>query len=190
MKKLLILLTIFLVGCGSSDIKNNKIELKGTEKSKEIILTNPSHLDSLYEQITLKNGVKIGAIHIYSEYPDYKWVKDPIEGISCIDDVSRAGVFYFDYYKSTGTEESLKKVKELAEFTLHLQSENGYFNNFIYPDGTINTTYKTSLAEANWWTWRAVWFLSHIYEEIKIVDSELANRIKKSLDKSSSNNKE
>ena len=182
MKKILILLTAFLVGCGSTNIKDEKAKIVKTEKTNEITLTNPAHLDSLYEQLTLEDGTNIGAIHIYSEYPNYEWVKDPIEGVACVDDVTRAGVFYFNYYKSTGTDESLEKVKELAEFTLHLQAENGYFNNFIYPDGTVNTTYKTSVAEANWWTWRAVWFLSHIYEDMKTIDSDLAAKIKGALD--------
>lgn len=184
MKKILILLTAFLVGCGSANIKDEEVKITVVEKTNEITLTNPAHLDSLYEQISLEDGTVIGAIHIYSEYPDYKWVKDPIEGVACIDDVTRAGVFYFNYYQSTGKEESLEKVRELAEFTLHLQAENGYYNNFIYPDGTVNTTYKTSVAEANWWTWRAVWFLSHIYEDMKTVDTDLAAKIKKALDRS------
>lgn len=184
MKKILILLTVFLVGCGSTNIKEKEAKAVKNEKSNQITLTNTAHLDSLYEQISLEDGTKIGAIHIYSEYPDYKWIKDPIEGVACIDDVTRAGVFYFNYYKSTGAQNSLKKVKELAEFTLHLQDENGYFNNFIYSDGTVNTTYKTSIAEPNWWTWRAVWFLSHIYKDIETVDSDLAIRIKEALDRS------
>lgn len=186
MNKILALITIFFIGCGSINIKNkeeDKIKLKTTIQNN-LNLTNLKHLDSLYEEKTLDNGTKIGLVHIYSEYPDYKWVKDPIEGVACVDDVARAGILYFNYYKKFKTKESLKKVKDLAQFTLYLQAKNGYFNNFMYPDGSINTTYKTSVAEANWWTWRAIWFLSEIYQDIKPIDKNLAKRVKVSLDRS------
>jgi hypothetical protein len=47
MKKLLILLTAFLVGCGSANIKDKETKVTVVEKTNEITLTNPAHLDSL-----------------------------------------------------------------------------------------------------------------------------------------------
>ncbi|OWF84639.1 hypothetical protein B4907_07220 [Yersinia kristensenii] len=49
-------------------------------------LVNTDHLDALYQKVTVANKTELGLIHIYSEFPDYRWVKDPIEGVSAIDD--------------------------------------------------------------------------------------------------------
>jgi len=57
-----------------------------------------------------------------------------------------------------------------------MQNENGYFNNFIWNDFSINTTYKTSVAELNWWSLRALWSLETAYDLLKH-DKDLANRI-------------
>ena len=57
-------------------------------------LVNTDHLDHLFEEIIL-NGEPAATIHIYAEYPDYKWTTATGEGIGCIDDVARAAVFYF-----------------------------------------------------------------------------------------------
>jgi hypothetical protein len=60
-------------------------------------LVNPSHLDHLYEEIEI-GGKTMAIVHIYSDYPDYKWVEAKGEGIACIDDVTRAAIFYSNYY--------------------------------------------------------------------------------------------
>mgnify|MGYP001807739815 CR=1 FL=1 len=81
-----------------------------TTFSAAAALVNPTHLDALYQKITLANKTELGLIHIYSEYPDYRWVKDPIEGVSAIDDVARAVVFYQRQYQSNGSAADLEKV--------------------------------------------------------------------------------
>lgn len=119
-------------------------------------LVNTAHLDALYEKKKVA-GRDVGIIHIYSEYPGYQWVGDQDEGIACVDDASRAAVFYLRQYKSTASPEYLHKGKMLLKFLMEMQSPDGYFYNFIWPDGSINTTGRTSRAVPAWWSWRALW---------------------------------
>ncbi|WP_026339287.1 hypothetical protein [Psychromonas ossibalaenae] len=147
-------------------------------------LVNLQHLDHLYEERTIESGEKLGLIHIYSEYPDYEWVKDPLEGVSALDDMARAIVVYSDAYQQTKEKAHFEKMTSLINSILFLHSDNGYFNNFIYPDNTVNTTYKTSLANANWWTWRAIWALSYTYEQVLADNKELAEKMHTVLFKS------
>ncbi|GBU11591.1 hypothetical protein AwEntero_01920 [Enterobacterales bacterium] len=135
---------------------------------------NTKHLDSLYEQRKINDGDEIGIIHIYSEFPKYGWVKDPIEGVSAIDDISRALVFYSGLYSHQPDPKVMDKMIHLTRSILLMQAENGYFYNFIYPDNSINKSYKTSVAEPNWWTWRALWALATAYPSINTQDTKLA----------------
>ncbi|RJP65818.1 MAG: hypothetical protein C4539_12495 [Ignavibacteriales bacterium] len=147
-------------------------------------LINTSHLDHLYEQINV-NGNKLGIIHIYSEYPDYKWIGDEDEGITCVDDVARAAIFYIEHYKLYHSKASYKKAKSLIRFVIYMQAENGFFYNFIFPDYSINKTFKTSVAEPNWWSWRALWCLAeakNIFKEDKNLNKKIDKAIDKTLD--------
>jgi hypothetical protein len=148
----------------------------------KFLTVNASHLDNLYEKITVEKK-QMAIIHIYSNYPNYKWVEAKGEGIACIDDISRAAVFYSKYYKVTHNKVYLQKVKLLTEFILYMQSDNGYFNNFIESDYRINKTYKTSLAQPDWWSWRALWALSETYTLFNKTDIAFADRIYKSMNK-------
>ncbi|CNH19483.1 Uncharacterised protein [Yersinia pekkanenii] len=152
-----------------------------TSFSSSASLVNAEHLDALYQKVTVANKTELGLIHIYSEFPDYRWVKDPIEGVSAIDDVARAAIFYQRQYQSTGSAADLEKVKSLVEFILYQRADNGYFYNFIYPDHSINKEYKTSVAEPNWWTWRALWALTQAYPTLVKTDSALAERTRETI---------
>lgn len=149
-------------------------------------LINTSHLDFLYENILMEKDT-VGIVHIYSDYPDYKWIGDDDEGIACVDDAARAALFYMRYYNLNSKKElyrnrSFSKAKNLVKFLIKMQSENGFFYNFIWPDHSINKTYKTSIAEPNWWTWRAIVTLSEAYTFFKKTDRIFSDKIKKSLD--------
>lgn len=136
-------------------------------------IINTSHLDFLYEDKIIGSDT-LGIIHIYCEYPEYKWVDDDDEGIACIDDAARAEVFYLKQYEKTFNEEYLRKAKNLLKFIMFLQSDNGYFYNFIWEDGSINKSFKTSTAIASWWSWRALWSLSESYPLFKEKDEKFA----------------
>jgi hypothetical protein len=147
----LLLCFTFILGC-----KN--------QPSKEVepvpSMLNLNHLDNLGEVVTY-NGQKIRLIHIYAEAPDYNWVGDSDEGISCVDDVARAAVVYLRHFELTGNEESSKKAKQLLRFILYMQNEDGLFNNFVFSNQLDkNTTHQNSVAdEMNWWAARAIWAL-------------------------------
>lgn len=138
-------------------------------------------MDNLYEEIVVE-GDSVGIIHIYSEYPDYKWVDDDDEGTACVDDAARAEIFYLQNYINTGNKESLHKAQMLLKFILALQADNGYFYNFVWSDGSINKTFKTSVAIGNWWSWRALWALSESYARMKEYDPAFAKRILSSIE--------
>ena len=183
-KSFLLFLLFCVTGCALFDSKVN------AENEKEYGIY-PDHLDYLCENVVLPNGKESLLTHIYCEAPNYDYTPAPGEGISCIDDVARAGVFFLDYYNNTQDAAYLDKVKRCTEFVLYLHQTDrdepgfGYFYNFVdRKDGklVINRDGVTSKAEPNWWTWRAMWFLGYIYTEIKQKDPELAVRIKSALD--------
>ncbi len=146
-------------------------------------LVNAAHLDSLYEEITV-NGTQMGIIHIYSDYPGYKWVSDDDEGAACVDDAARATVFYLNEYDSKQDTAALLKAEKLIEFLLYMQSDNGFFYNFIFEDHSINKSHKNSINIAGWWSWRAMWALSEGRTILKNIKPDLSARIGVSLEKS------
>ena len=145
-------------------------------------LVNTGHLNNLYEEIYV-GGKELGIIHIYCEYPDYKLVGDSDEGISCVDDVARAAIFYMNHSWQYNDSLASHKAAKLIEFILHMQSENGFFYNFIFADYSINKTHQNSIAQANWWSWRALWALTESYSFFKTSDKDLSCRIKSSIEK-------
>ena len=145
-------------------------------------LVNTSHLDHLYQQINV-DGKEMGIINIYSNYPDYKYVDAPGEGIACVDDIARADIFYMKYYEVSHDSSAYNKIKMLTSFLLYMQSDNGFFNNFIFGDYSKNTTYKTSVAEPNWWSWRAIWALAEADNFFLKYDKSYASAITPQLEK-------
>jgi len=143
---------------------------------------NFNHFNHLYKEINF-NDKKVGIIHIYSEYPNYTYAIEPKEGFTCVDDVSRAIVMLSQYLELYETDKiALEKLKNLTEFVLQMQNQNGYFNNFIWNDLTINTKYRTSIASLDWWSFRALWALESAYPYLK-PDIDMANRIENATEK-------
>jgi hypothetical protein len=143
-------------------------------------IVNKAHLDYLYKDIIV-DGKEMAIIHIYSNAPDYKYVGDDDEGYACVDDAARAAIFYLEYYKAYNDSSSLYKYYNLVEFLLYMQAENGFFYNFIWEDNSINKTFKTSIAEANWWSWRALWALTEGYDLLITPENDRSTRVKKSF---------
>ena len=123
---------------------------------------NTSHLDTLYSEIKV-GADTVGYIHIYSEYPDYHMVGDDDEGFTCVDDASRACIFYLRQYAAGKDAEHLRKGRMLLKFLLAMQAPNGYYYNFIWPDGRIHTDGITSKPEPNFWSWRVLWAFGEAY---------------------------
>lgn len=139
-------------------------------------LINTSHLDHLYNNIVVNNDT-MGIVHIYSDYPNYNYVEAKGEGIACVDDAARAEIFYIKYYRQNTDKKVLEKIKNLTKFLLYMQSSNGFFYNFIWSDYTIDSTYRTSVAQPNWWTWRAIWALSEAVKFLHNKDVKLSQRV-------------
>jgi len=143
--------------------------------------SNTSHLDHLYEEIEV-DGTEMAIIHIYSEYPDYHYVGAENEGVACVDDVARALVLYVKDFEYNGNVESLRKSKQLAKFIIYMEAEDSTYYNFVFEDGQINKTFRTSISGFQWWMWRALWALGEAYPTIKNDDEVLASEMLKSLD--------
>ena len=143
-------------------------------------LVNTTHLDQLYQEIKV-NNVTLGVIHIYAEAPDYKWIEASGEGIACIDDAARAAVFYMNYYKQTHNKKYLSQIRNLINFQLYMHATNGFFYNFIWKDYTIDTTYRTSIAQPNWWSWRALWALTEAQKFYLRTNPHFSREIKKQI---------
>ncbi|HJW28530.1 MAG TPA: hypothetical protein VJ508_04680, partial [Saprospiraceae bacterium] len=142
-----------IVGSGITIQMPDSCRIRETSTTSII---NTAHLDHLYDELRMGEDT-VAYIHIYAASPDYHFVSDPDEGMACVDDASRAAIFYFLQYQRTGTSEYFRKGKMLIKFLAHMQADNGYFYNFIRPDGKINTQGSTSKPEPNWWSWRALW---------------------------------
>ncbi|KQN74536.1 hypothetical protein [Sphingomonas sp. Leaf62] len=123
--------------------------------TRPAIRGNFVHFDHLYAERDL-NGERVGILHIYSEAPDYRFAIEPREGYTCVDDVARGIVLL----AATNPDAKRRhRIEMLTRFVLRMQAENGYFHNFLWGDGRINRDYRTSLAELNWWSLRALWGL-------------------------------
>ena len=176
-KIIAVLLLLIYSSCSNDEVSAPIIEVEETESLPlENDIINFSHFNHLYKEILL-NEKKVGIIHIYSEYPNYGYAIEPKEGFTCVDDVSRAIIMLSKYIEVFGPNTvALEKMKNLTEFILQMQNKNGYFNNFLWNNLTINTTYQTSVAEINWWSFRALWALETAYPFLNN-DPEIADRI-------------
>ncbi len=150
---------------------------------KDTSLVNTSHLDYLYIPVTFSTGTKAGGVFIYSEAPDYHRVADADEGFTCVDDVARATQVYLRSGKFASDTSVQNKTFNLIRFILEMQSPNGYFYNFLFPDLTINTNGATSINNANWWSWRALYTLSEAAPLVRNKDAQLADKIDAAISK-------
>ena len=150
---------------------------------KEAIMpdVNLSHLNHLYDDVQLPGNIAAGIVHIYSEYPDYIYEIEPNEGYTCVDDVARA--MMIDKIRFSDNTEIRDQYNRMARFLLYMQANNGWFHNFVWHDLSINKTWRTSLAEPNWWSWRAFWALSNYSGG----DSPLADSIRKACNRLAGN---
>lgn len=119
--------------------------------------------------------------HIYSRDPDYQPILADGEGCSCVDDVARIVVFYLRQFRGDPDPAYLEKARAGIEFILHLQHPDGEFYNFVYPDGSINTTGPTSHKTLGWWAARAVWALGTAVAVFQTHDAALAARVRERL---------
>jgi len=170
-KNIILFLCLILLNCLSCSKGKNIVP---TTISNEII--NFKHFNHLYEALNFK-GKNVGIVHIYSNFPNYDYDIAPNEGFAAVDDVARAIIMLSKYNEIVGHDKvTISKITKLTEFVLQMQNKNGYFNNFIRTDLSINTTYKTSVANLNWWSLRALLSLETAYP-LLASNTEITNRI-------------
>ena len=161
----------------------NKNEDKNLRATADSSLINTKHLDHLYIPVTFLDSVKAAGIYIYAEAPNYYLVADSDEGFTCVDDVSRAALVYLRS-KSFSIDTAIQnKAFNLLRFILEMQSENGYFYNFLFPDNTINKKGNTSINTPNWWSWRALQTLTEASPIVKEMNAPLAKKIDTAINK-------
>jgi len=151
------------------------------DENQEKLKINTSHLDHLYEEVVI-NEISMAIIHIYSNYPSYDYIDDHDEGTACVDDAARAAIFYLKNFYSNLDSSNIIKNKKLLEFLIYMQSENGYFYNFIWKDLSINKKFRTSVNQPHWWSWRALWALTESYSYYKKKDPNFSKKITKSIE--------
>jgi hypothetical protein len=150
---------------------------------KDSAFINARHLDHLYAPVHFSSGANAAGIHIYAEAPDYRFVAASGEGFTCVDDVSRAALFYLrdkNYLTDTAVQ---RKAVALIQFVLEMQADNGYFYNFLFSDNLINREGSTSKATADWWSWRALQTLTEARPFIKNKNVSLSTKIDLAISK-------
>jgi len=143
---------------------------------------NFAHLNHLYEELTI-DGHPMAIVHIYAEYPDYRWVEAKGEGIACVDDAARAAVVYLRHFEITGDTMSLRRGRLLIEFCRYMQAEDGQFYNFIFADHSINREGKTSSKSLGWWAGRALWAMGEGYRVLHRREPQYASLLQQGIQK-------
>lgn len=145
--------------------------------SQDSSLINLSHLNYLYVPVTFSNGANAAGVYIYAEAPDYRLTPANGEGFTCVDDVARTVQVYIRHPSFSSDTALQNKVYNLIEFLLQMQSGNGYFYNFLLTPTIINKGGQTSINEAEWWSWRALYALTEAIQSVKTKNEPLATRM-------------
>jgi hypothetical protein len=141
-------------------------------------LVNPAHLDFLTEPIEV-GGRRIAIVHIYSEYPAYRWVDASGEGITALDDIARAALVYLELGRDGRDPPAMERARLLLETVLYLQTDDGDYHNFLRDRaGTINVDGPTSYEDWGWWAARGQRALVHGYAGFRDVDPSFAVRLR------------
>ncbi len=145
-------------------------------QNKKTLPINFNHLKHLTQTICAKNDT-FDIVHIYSEFPDYDWVDADKEGISCVDDVARAAVFYLRYFELSKDSTVLADARRLLNFVLKMQADDGDFYNFLLPDTTINRTGRTSKKKFDFWAARGYWAIGTAARIFHPIDPDFADSL-------------
>lgn len=162
----LLCLVIFFQGCNS-------------RKENFHTPVNLNHALSLTDSLIV-NGESLSFIYIYADAPSYEPVIAPGEGITCVDDVGRfLEVLETEIFRHNRND-LLPVAAGMTRFLLYMSRDDGLWYNFMHEDGTINTTYRTSTAEFQWWAIRGQRGLTAAYNIFRnrTEYSELLEKVK------------
>jgi hypothetical protein len=157
--------------------------LYNSSAQERSLLVNFNHLEHLTEKMEL-NSDTVSIVHIYSNYPGYKWIdakESGPEGIACVDDAARAAVVTLRRFELTHDGSKLAEARSLLKFVAAMETDDGEFYNFVLADHTINRTGKTSYKSFGWWAVRGVWSMSLGYRVFKDIDTAFASRLKSGI---------
>lgn len=123
-------------------------------------------------------------VHIYSEWPAYRWVDASGEGISAVDDIARAALVYLELDRDGRDGPALERARLLLETVMYLQADDGDYYNFLRDRaGTINTDGPTSYEDWGWWAARGQRALVHGYASFRDIDPAFAARLREAYER-------
>jgi len=146
-------------------------------------ILNTSHLEKLAVQVVFPNGEKGEGISIYADAPNYTPTPAVNEGFTCVDDVARETLFYLRNSTFQSDTSVQKKLVGLLRFLINMQSDNGYFYNFLQAGNVINKLGITSINQPKWWSWRALQALTEAAPVIQTINAPLATQLNGSVSK-------
>lgn len=135
-----------------------------------------SHLMFLRKEFQIDKQVVVGyAIYADTKGGEYIHAEAPGEGITCVDDTVRAGLYFLRRYEDylNIEPEMAERYKNLTmetiDFCGHFRTKDGDYYNFLFEDGQINKNGITSRPSRSWWALRALWLLS---ESLNIISDD------------------
>ncbi len=157
---------IFFMGCGSQE-----------EHFQSPV--NLNHAMNLTDSLMV-DGESLSFIYIYADAPSYEPVIAPGEGITCVDDVGRFLEVLETEIIRNNRNDLLPIAAGMTRFLLYMSREDGLWYNFMHEDGSINTSYRTSTAEFQWWAIRGLRGLTAAYTIFgnRTEYSELVEKVK------------
>lgn len=146
-------------------------------------IVNPAHLDFLTEPIEV-DGRRMAIVHIYSEWPAYRWVDASGEGIAAVDDIARAALVYLELGRDGRDGAALERARLLLETVMYLQTDDGDYYNFLRDrTGTINVDGPTSYEDWGWWAARGQRALAQGYAGFRSLDPAFAGRLREAYER-------
>ncbi len=168
MKKTILLLSLvfFFQGCDS-------------RKDNMQSPVNLNHALNLTDSLMV-DGESLSFIYIYADAPSYEPVIASGEGITCVDDVGRFLEVLETEINTSHHIELIPLAAGMTRFLLYMSRDDGLWYNFMHEDGSINTEYRTSTAEFQWWAIRGLRGLTAAYAIFgnRTEYSELYERVK------------
>ena len=151
------------------------------QNRQEDLPVNLSHALHLVDSLKVENNT-FAYIRIYADYPDYEPVKDPDEGIACVDDVGRFMEVLQIAIMNYNRRDLLPLLRRMTRFILYMEEEGKWYN-FIYENGEINKAHINSKLDFSFWAVRALRGLAASYIVLKEMDanSPLLNMVKQAI---------
>ncbi|HBY19162.1 MAG: Uncharacterized protein XE04_0545 [Marinimicrobia bacterium 46_43] len=143
---------------------------------------NLNHALNLTDSLTV-DGESLSFIYIYADAPSYAPVIAPGEGITCVDDVGRFLEVLETEIIRHNRNDLLPIAAGMTLFLLYMGRDDGLWFNFMLKDGSINTKYRTSTAEFQWWAIRGLRGLTAAYNIFRDRPkyADLHERVKKQI---------